>query len=495
MKRIQLLLLLLPTLLTAQDFDNIKDSLKSKYDYIGYHNKSGFAVARTKQQKYTLLDKTGKELFDPKYSYIHITPQGFFETGLSEGKKFKRGYINKDGSVRIPIIYDDVYMPSDIAIFAGIDGKKGVLDTLGNTVIPIKFDYILNADTGYYFASKNDLSALYHDSIPLTDFIFTDADRFKNNKAAVFIKDQGATVIDKSAINLIPPIKNHKITTALDSNAIIINQSTNKYGVIGFDGNFKIPCKYDRIETAGDNLIITMGEKKGLADLSGKEIIPVKYQHLVYYEKPEVFWAMLNNNEQLILDTTNKSVISGAHKNLYIYKDTYIIAEQTNGMMGIYSISGKVITTPQYIFSSLYDNYAAATKDGKCYVITLDGSKPPKLIAAADSFKVNFMYHYEQNGYVIFKKGKLYGLTTIDGNITVPAQYADLEYIYRSPEFVAKKNGKYGIVNTEGETIKPIIFDSFQLRKETVLLKKAGKKDVYHEIVFRTNLKNFKEAK
>lgn len=496
MKRLYLLLLLLPTLLTAQDFADIKDSLKNKYDYIGYRQKFGIVEARTKQQTYTLLNAKGEELFPPKYAYIHITPEGFFEAGLKMGKTMKRGYINKDGSVRVPIIYDNVYMPSDNTIRVTQNNKTGIVDTLGNTVIPINFDSVDEADKGYYFATNKGLSALYHNNKTLTDFNIKHYTNYTDNRVGVLYTNNTATIIDDTGKPLFTPVNaNIVITRIFSGYALAEDQFSGKVGIIDFDGSLKIPCKYNDIEPAGNNLIVTLGRKKGLVDLAGKEIIPLIYQNLVYYKKPGVFWAMLNNKEQQILDANNNSIIPGTYKNLYIYQDTYIIAEQTDGITGIYNTIGKVITTPQYSFFSLYNNHASVTKAGKCYTITIDGSAPPKPIEVADSFKVNFTYYYDQNGYVIFKKGKLYGLTTIDGNIIVPAQYTDMEYIYSSPEFIVQKNSKYGIINTEGETIEPIIFDSFQLRKETVLLKKAGKKDVFHEVVFKTNLKDFREAK
>ena len=491
MKRLYLLLLLLPTLLTAQDFDRIKDSLKNKYEYIGYLNK-GVAEARTKQQKYTLLDDKGKELFAPSYDYIRITHEGFFEAEVKDGKKFRQGYINKDGSVRVPLIYDNVYMPSDIAIFAVKDGEKGVLDTLGNTVIPIKFDYILDADKGYYFASKNNLSALYHDNTPLTDFIFTDADRFENDMAAVIIKDKGATVIDKSGKALLTPIKSHKIVKVLAADAIIYNLNTRKYGITGFDSTFKIQCKYDRIETAAENFIVTLGEKKGLVDIKGKELIPITYRWL-YYEGNDLYFAG-SAMGMGVINSTNTPVISGKYEDVYQYRNNYILAT-SNNQTGIFSLKGKVLLPLEYTFYNVYHNVVFCSKDFKCYLLNIGNPSQPIKLENIDSFKERgFSISYDQSGYQIFKRGAKYGVVSYKAEVVMPAMYDDLQYIYDSPEFIAKQNGNYGIVNSEGKVIEAFIYDSATIGKEHIVLKKAGRKDVYHYVVFTNTINDLSNS-
>lgn len=491
MKRLYLLLLLLPNLLSAQDFTWIKDSLKTKYEHIGYLNK-GVAEARTKQQKYTLLDDKGKELFAPSYDYIRITHEGFFEAAVKDGKKFRQGYINKDGSVRVPLIYDNVYMPSDIAIFAVKDGKKGVLDTLGNTIIPLKFDDILDADTGYYFASKNNLSALYHNGTPLTDFIFTGADRFHNDMAAVTIKDRGATVIDKSGKVLLTPIKSHKIVKVLVADAIIYNLNTNKYGIISFDGAFKIPCKYDNIELASGNFVVTLGDKTGVTDINGKELIPIAYEWINYRGNDLYFlkgWLGI-----AVVNSANRAILAGSFESVDLYRNTYIIAT-SNNKSGIFDLKGKVLLPLEYTFYNVYHNVVFCSKDFRCYLLNMGNPSQPIKLENIDSFKERrFGIINDQIGFQIFKRGDKYGVVSYKAEVVVPPVYDDLQYIYETGEFIAKQNGRYGIVNTEGKLTEIIEYDSATIGKEHVVLKKAGRKEVYHQVVFSSTLEGFRIA-
>ena len=54
----------------------------------------------------------------------------------------KRGFINKDGKVVVPIIYDYVEDFSEGYAAVGINGKYGFIDGSGKLVIPLEYDNI-----------------------------------------------------------------------------------------------------------------------------------------------------------------------------------------------------------------------------------------------------------------------------------------------------------------------------------------------------------------
>ncbi|EKT4549654.1 WG repeat-containing protein [Flavobacterium psychrophilum] len=68
--------------------------------------------------------------------------KNLFELGNEINKKFKRGFIDLKGNIKIPIIYDDVFYVNNAIIRVIKDNKNGVLDTLNNIVLPTKFDNI-----------------------------------------------------------------------------------------------------------------------------------------------------------------------------------------------------------------------------------------------------------------------------------------------------------------------------------------------------------------
>ena len=68
-----------------------------EYDYIGDFKNSFFKVRLN--NKYGIVDETGKEVIECKYDGIWNFKNGFFEVALN-GKEF---WVNKDG-IKIKII-------------------------------------------------------------------------------------------------------------------------------------------------------------------------------------------------------------------------------------------------------------------------------------------------------------------------------------------------------------------------------------------------------
>ena len=486
MKRLCLFLILFPFLLRAQDFTRIEDSLKDKYEYIGYNRKFGIAQARTKKQKATVLDSKGRELFPASFNYINITPDGFIEAGLIQGKSMKRGYINKDGSIRIPIIYDNVFISSKNAIQVTLNNKTGILDTLGNTLLPAKFDAVIVAGAGYYFARDEELYGLYHDTASITTFLYKDALPFTNGYAPVLLKDNTTTIIDTLGKPLFASIKGHKIIRLCDGYAIIQNNASNKFGLIDLKGLFTIPCKYTSIEPAGNNFIVTLGKYSGLSDFYDRTIIPFNYSNIITYDNSIFF--LYKENTCAVVNDKNIPILPGHYKHAAIYSGKYIIAINDTDKTGIFDLKGNSILPFTFKFYSLIHNTAVCSDGVHCYIMHLREPEKSPLITLfpdADSFKEYGLFDYEQNGYHIFKKGNKYGLLyLLRGSITIPAVYDDIEPIFATYEYIIKLNSKYGIINAHNEIIEKPVYDEIILRKETIVLKQKGYKDKFKAVNF-----------
>ena len=486
MKHLYFIILLISLTINAQDFDKIKDSLKNKYEYIGYRTKYAMAEARTKKGKYTLLNSKGKELFSPKYNHIYITPTGWLQTTIKIAKTYKRGYINKDGSQRIPIIYDDVYLFDDKTIRATLNSKIGILDTLGNTVIPLKYDEITHAAPNYYFIKSKGLYALYHHNTAVTNFIYKEVSGFTFGNVPVIMQDNTATVIDTSGRILFTPIKGHKIIRLFKEYGIIKNNKSEKYGIIDLKGIIKLPCKYTYIEPAVGNFIVTIGKYSGVANLSDKLIIPIEFDNIL--DRNNGLFLVLKSNKWGVINSEGIEVLNVKYKKISIHKDKYILATNEYDKTGVFDLTGNTILPFTYKFYSLVNNTALCSDGLHCYWLYFQNSKPPliSLFEDADSFKDYGIFDYEQNGYHIFKKGGKSGLVyLVRKNITVAAIYDDISPIYATSEYIMKYDGKYGIINAHNEIIEPLIYDEIILKKESMVLKSKGNKDKIKELNYR----------
>lgn len=106
---------------------------------------------------------------------------GKFKNGLAIViKDKKRGMINKDGDVVIPVMYEYVFEESDGLIRVSKDKLTAFFDTKGNIVIPLKDNRagsfihgvsIVYSTTGNY--SHPELALMNKDGITITDYIFS----------------------------------------------------------------------------------------------------------------------------------------------------------------------------------------------------------------------------------------------------------------------------------------------------------------------------------
>ena len=119
-----------------------------------------------------LIDKSGR---------LYGTFQAFFAgaMGFKDGlivvcptAELKYGYMNKDGTLLIPAIYEDAHEFSEGLASVKLGGKWGFIDRTGKVVVPMQFE---------------------------------DAGVFKNGLASVRVKNQGMGFIDKVGNMRIPP--------------------------------------------------------------------------------------------------------------------------------------------------------------------------------------------------------------------------------------------------------------------------------------------------
>ncbi|MDA4735863.1 WG repeat-containing protein, partial [Enterobacter kobei] len=60
----------------------------------------------------------------------------------------------------------------------------------------------------------------------------------------------------------------------------------------------------------------------------------------------------------------------------------------------------------------------------------------------------------------------------------LPFIYEDIANFRSNKTFVAKLNGKYGLINNKNEIIRPFVYDSYAFSKEYMYLSDKGKKEI-----------------
>lgn len=182
--------------------------------------------------EYVYIDKFGQELFRSKYEpvlYFNYT------TGFSNGlapfviDNSKIGYMDKSGKVVIEPAFDfaDKFDDGLAIVQIEIDSSTGdrlygVIDTLGNEVIPIEYDYIRPMSEGLFPVHKGDKIGFFDRNgdpiIPFQNKIFGS---FHNGLAAVKIDGKYGYI--RNPLDVPDGWANEEVQTAIDLQLVPIS--------------------------------------------------------------------------------------------------------------------------------------------------------------------------------------------------------------------------------------------------------------------------------
>lgn len=480
MKIIKLFLLLIPIISTSQQkFNAFREELikSKKYEYV-YNFENNYAVVRTFNRKMGLIDSIGNVVIKPNYEYIYNKEElkNLYEVGTTINKKFKSGYINIKGNIRIPLEYDDVFHLDKNLIRVTKNNRTGVVDTLNKIIIPLKFDFIMDHSGIIYAQSNNFVDIFDFSGKQLTNYKAKDIDYFTANRSIVTLQNNDAFIINNEGKTILEPIKNHRFEKIIDADSyIILNTITNKKGVINAKGEYDIECKYDDIEPEKSVYIAIDKLKSGLITKKDAILKPVIYDGLypVNYKEDHLFQNQFlaeKGNLQGVIDPfSEKEIIKLQYKNVQSFENYYIVTNLEN-KNGLFSEKGDSVIAEDYEFYNIAPNKIFAAKNNKRYLLTLADNNYSEIEIPVDEFvKPNyFSTGFTKSNFQIFKNGNKFGVINNKNEIVVSCEFDAIENLSSTSQFIVKKNKKYGVVNDKSEILLDIKYDSYSFMKEYI---------------------------
>ena len=234
-------------------------------------------------------------------------------------------------------------------------------------------------------------------------------------------------------------------TKALNSkNEEIFTQYSQIEAIENFDKNNNLWYETNVLKVQKDG-------KYGLIDLAGKEILPCEYQNItvvagvknsIKVQKDEKY-GLVTAEGTTILETSYADILKFGED----YKDGYIVVN-TDKKYGVVDYLGKQLLETKYEkVEQIYGkDLFVITEAGKQKLINASGEV--QLESGYDSIKQ--ILGYGTQGIVFIKDGKA-GVMNIKGETVIANEYDDLKEI-KDGIFVAKKDAKYGVINTNKET-------------------------------------------
>lgn len=401
-------------------------------------------------------------------------------------------------------------------------GKWGVIDSLGNTIIPPSMDEMITIPD-----NKTDI------------FINTyDVDYNNNTYKTKVLNAKQKQIFEK--YDTVEAIENHDKNNILwYETGVLKVKKGDKYGLIDKNGKEILPVEYTNIQALigyKNSLLLTKEDMIGLCDTDARIIVPTEYKEIkgigedyrngYIVGTKEGTYGIIDFNKKVILENTYEDIKPITGNYMYVVKqegayqiidaDQKIIVDggfddvtQINkdsiiytkdGKQGVMNFAKESIIKPQYDnITSLFSDYYIVKKAGKYGILSINETVLP-------TEYTNITYRKEADFIEVEKENatttqildntfqqKLSGIISevniakgyIRMRIEDSYQYYNFKFEEKTPQevltgntiFLSKKDGKYGYIDKKGDVIVDYQYEDGLEQNEFgyVAVKKDGK--------------------
>ena len=398
-----------------------------------------------------IFQKTVEE--GKKYEIEEIKDYGYFVVRENE----KYGVIDKTGKNVVEAKYDNVIIPNpEKPVFVCYEGTSTKIFNANN-------EQILTEEQNVEpIRLKNIASSLMYEKTVMT---------YKENDKMGLINLEG----DK----LTKPIYEEISGLPYKEGELLVKEE-GKYGVINIKGNELIKPEYDQINTdnysdengyKNSGYIVGIKTEEGLRygyiDVKGKEILPTQYNEIsriVDIKDDNNIYLIAANNGQYGMFKNKAQIINNEYQSItYNSSDNTLTIEKTK-KFGVANLDGQIIIPVQYTQIDNTGKYIyAENTDGVKNVYQKDGTEVDvdSNIAILETSNENYDIKIDNTN------GTVYSI--IDKNETqiTKQNYTYLEYLYDNYFIASTGDGKLGVITPQEEQKIEIKYDSLEKLQNT----------------------------
>ena len=321
-------------------------------------------------EKIGLATEEGKILIEPRFGKVEAFVNGY--------AKVNTGYWHEEE-------YNDEYDQWKV-IRVYVDGKWGVIDISGHTVVPAKYSSIQIEEDG-------------------TFKVFSEGHSVRLNRA-------GKRIVKNVVGDYIPALKKYDWQSDFDTNGYSEVYYKGKVGVVndkfqlivpsyksGTDNDIVIPQKYDWwIDFVNGKIIVVDREgKSGVINSEGNVVVQPIYRKISVHRKNDKVFFLCDST----LADADGNILDRA---LYLLSDNFFVAKTEKNKYRILDYNGQLIT--EELFDLVHDFDTSTTIPPRNYY---DGRQK-----------------IENQKYAIVCVGGLYGLIDRLGKLVVAPKYKSL---------------------------------------------------------------------
>ena len=285
---------------------------------------------------YGIIDKTGKEIIAPCYTFIDN-----FESGSA------------------------VFIKNNLA---------GMLNNKGEVIIEPKYDELYRFDQEHYLFEKNGLKGLLSiDGKPIVPATYSAIDLFHEGIAAVnksekwgFIDIQGNEII---------PCQFSEYKNGFNNGSISV-RLPNQWNIIHSNDTLNLPNYDEVLPFYRNTAAFRKGNLWGFLNLQGEESIEPKFEELVFNKGGGIFGKVGKSDGSFIwsyIDYYGREIQVEKYKEIVKFTEGLAAVETKEGW-GFINLSGTEIVRPQYDYVRNYSSgLAAVNKNGEWGFINKEG--------------------------------------------------------------------------------------------------------------------------
>lgn len=305
--------------------------VKPKYDEIysdkyydenvGYKN-SGYIVGLKTDNgmRYGYIDAERKMLLKNEYNDIYRIEEKKDSTYLIAFKDGKAGIYNKKKNI-LKHEYEDIeYNAQNDLLMIQKASKQGVSKFDGSIIIPIEYDNILFAGS-YINAKKGDTVDIYDkNGNKEQSEQYTSKQDFNNGKYSIIstVDDEFKIIVESGKV-----IEDDYSYVQYLFDKYFIVQKDDKFGVIDDSGNVIIECKYEVIQPTLEFSIIQLLSKDGNIEILDKNFNSIVDASKITISMYTSYLKVTNKDKDIYVNKDGKIVdYSEVEKNNNLYPET-----------------------------------------------------------------------------------------------------------------------------------------------------------------------------
>jgi hypothetical protein len=428
-----------------------KEIIPFKYEGGAFLFSGGLAKVK-KDGKWGYIDKTGHEITSAIYEELYD-----FKDGLAKVKKDgKWGYIDKTGAEVISPIYEEINPFKDGLAKVKKNGTWGVIDKAGNVIIKSKY-----SEVGDFLDNVAIVKEPYPDWWGTVDItgkeiipvVYTKS-KFNKELKDKYYKDKVAKNKAKGKYDaVLAKIKQAEMKYPAEPKPNIANEE-DVHGEPKVYWFAKISIY--RVGFHGSDVTDIL---YGLKSMDGTVILPAIYEMRSEFDNCGMAWLYERmRREHLIINTKGETVItvkdfSGFYSNCIAY------IRKSDNEWSIVDNTGKEALSLRYdnlIMPDPYKNTALPT-DSINYITTVKDGKYGAINGKGEEILPAIYDEIKPSGeYFLAKKDRNHEIFDSKGRHAYQGEYEDVSFCCGGTEFfIAKKDGKYGVVNKEQKVYIP----------------------------------------